>query len=586
LQKNPKKLPAIFYPETTDIYDMKNMPRLCYCIHALSMHMFKLGLAPQIHDLEGQLKFTAEEITAMQEALDKYNIQLPVFSKIGGLLASEISIDEASLHAAILAINQALDNPDATDLEEKIQNPDAHLVDVDASRIKVYHSKLVDEKQKKILAGLQKSGLGESEPDADASFKIMEENGDVYAVNLTQLEIQGHLKKINREISLENFAISLSTSNAALLRQTAKELKLKNYKSENDEIYFGLGSEFLEQIEISQIEALIAKGNQIGAENDAREATLFKIKKSIKARDSHQLLEHLSNPNPITPAKITKARGDIYLAELESYEELTSELLSGNIMTISSVANINKNLENGNCDEVLETLHELEIDSVDISNKVIYYEALQDANFNNSNSQNYLDIDSIQQIIYRVNSQQDFYQEQLLAVQKVNEAVIESNEELVFESLNSKILNLPALEIQHSPRYMSLLQYHLEKNEELGLQAIQASVERCHQQFEVMKKKCSAVVAINLLLLDDDIDEDQLLEMLQTDVLEYHIIEECLPAYINSLMQANSERIVMEDNGWITEVIGGDNSLFYFDTDNFKGHWTPPENHNHTQGMF
>ncbi len=31
------------------------------------MHMFKLGLAPQIHDLEGQLKFTAEEITAMQE---------------------------------------------------------------------------------------------------------------------------------------------------------------------------------------------------------------------------------------------------------------------------------------------------------------------------------------------------------------------------------------------------------------------------------------------------------------------------------------------------------------------------------------
>ena len=63
----------------------------------------------------------------LQEALDKYNIQLPVFSKIGGLLASEISIDEASLHAAILAINKALDTNDFTDLEEKIQNPDAHL---------------------------------------------------------------------------------------------------------------------------------------------------------------------------------------------------------------------------------------------------------------------------------------------------------------------------------------------------------------------------------------------------------------------------------------------------------------------------
>ena len=57
------KLPAIFYPETTDVYDLKNMPKLCYCIHALSLHMFKLGLAPQINDLEGLLKFTEEEIS-------------------------------------------------------------------------------------------------------------------------------------------------------------------------------------------------------------------------------------------------------------------------------------------------------------------------------------------------------------------------------------------------------------------------------------------------------------------------------------------------------------------------------------------
>ncbi|XP_071370167.1 ras GTPase-activating-like protein IQGAP3 [Centroberyx affinis] len=28
-------LPAIFHPETTDIYDKKNMPRAVYCIHAL-----------------------------------------------------------------------------------------------------------------------------------------------------------------------------------------------------------------------------------------------------------------------------------------------------------------------------------------------------------------------------------------------------------------------------------------------------------------------------------------------------------------------------------------------------------------------
>ena len=59
-----------------------------------------------------------------------------------------------------------------------------------------------------------------------------------------------------------------------------------------------------------------------------------------------------------------------------------------------------------------------------------------------------LDFQRIQQIVHRVNAQQDYYQEQLLAVQKVNEAVIDSNEELVFSSLNNKILNLPELDPQ------------------------------------------------------------------------------------------------------------------------------------------
>lgn len=47
-----------FQPETTDIYDKKNMPRVIYCIHALSSHLFKLGKAPLIHDVFGTAIFT------------------------------------------------------------------------------------------------------------------------------------------------------------------------------------------------------------------------------------------------------------------------------------------------------------------------------------------------------------------------------------------------------------------------------------------------------------------------------------------------------------------------------------------------
>ena len=72
----------------------------------------------QIHS-----KFTEDEISTMQEALDRYNLQLPVFSKIGGILASEISIDEAALHAAIIAVNQALEKDSLEELLKSLQNP-------------------------------------------------------------------------------------------------------------------------------------------------------------------------------------------------------------------------------------------------------------------------------------------------------------------------------------------------------------------------------------------------------------------------------------------------------------------------------
>lgn len=53
-----------------------------------------------------------EEISAMRAELDKYGIQMPAFGKIGGILATEMPVDEAALHAAVIAINEALDKND------------------------------------------------------------------------------------------------------------------------------------------------------------------------------------------------------------------------------------------------------------------------------------------------------------------------------------------------------------------------------------------------------------------------------------------------------------------------------------------
>lgn len=49
-----------------------------------------------------------EEIDAVSKELQKYGIQLPPFQKIGGLLTNSIATNAAALHAAVIAINQAL----------------------------------------------------------------------------------------------------------------------------------------------------------------------------------------------------------------------------------------------------------------------------------------------------------------------------------------------------------------------------------------------------------------------------------------------------------------------------------------------
>lgn len=49
-----------------------------------------------------------EEINAVSKELNKYGIQMPSFQKIGGLLANSMETDAATLHAAVIAINQAI----------------------------------------------------------------------------------------------------------------------------------------------------------------------------------------------------------------------------------------------------------------------------------------------------------------------------------------------------------------------------------------------------------------------------------------------------------------------------------------------
>ncbi|TQS32392.1 hypothetical protein Golomagni_07287, partial [Golovinomyces magnicellulatus] len=77
-------LPDLFRFELIDLYEKKNIPKVIYCIHALSWLLFRLGIVDfRIGNLVGQLDFEHHELEEMQKGLDKLGVNMPTFGNMG-----------------------------------------------------------------------------------------------------------------------------------------------------------------------------------------------------------------------------------------------------------------------------------------------------------------------------------------------------------------------------------------------------------------------------------------------------------------------------------------------------------------------
>ncbi|KAJ1875607.1 iqgap- protein [Coemansia sp. RSA 990] len=82
------RLPRLFHFELTDLYDRKNMPRVIYCVHALSHFLLKMGIAPEMQNLVGQLEFSDAQLAQTQAELDGLGAQMPSFNMINASIGS------------------------------------------------------------------------------------------------------------------------------------------------------------------------------------------------------------------------------------------------------------------------------------------------------------------------------------------------------------------------------------------------------------------------------------------------------------------------------------------------------------------
>ncbi|EJD53517.1 hypothetical protein AURDEDRAFT_52863 [Auricularia subglabra TFB-10046 SS5] len=84
-------LPECFIFELTDLYDKKNIPKVIYCIHALSHLLARRGMAERMGNLLGRLQFSDDQLRQTQKGLKDAGVPMPNFSNVGRELAREIN---------------------------------------------------------------------------------------------------------------------------------------------------------------------------------------------------------------------------------------------------------------------------------------------------------------------------------------------------------------------------------------------------------------------------------------------------------------------------------------------------------------
>ncbi|KAK0081320.1 hypothetical protein PV325_012392 [Microctonus aethiopoides] len=512
-------LPLTFQPETTDIYDKKNMPRVIYCIHALSTHLFKLGKAPQIQDLYGKVNFTDAEIDAVSKELRKYGIEMPAFQKIGGLLTNCMEGDTAALHAAVIAINQSLVSSNALKMLDGLMSPAARLQNVNSLLMRQYMDTLSQAKELKTQAALNRSLNDSYVPDA-------------YDELLTPAEIQGHINSVNARHALEGIIDSLNSSGDKLLDSLKNSvLQLERIVNDNVDAYkavlkpvmgnVALTNEFMENRKYWQdlLQKKIDQTNYAELQIVKRQEAVRDLNIALNQDSLDLFYEALSNPHLGMFDYIDEFSVPLYYEELKvDYVESKCDLSYADIITgirvLSSIALVTKAVDTGNPELVYEALKNPQtyVINLDEMNKVKYYRALaavRSENQINKKKCSLLTYTDIQEAIDLVNQQCQNDDLAINILRKINIAVLTNDSKALMSALNDDLLQLNTqLSFKDGALYLKLFNECLNEKHsdgsELWLDDVKNVVEFIAEEIEIVVNTCTLLVNINKAVRDDD----------------------------------------------------------------------------------
>ncbi|CAL8248362.1 unnamed protein product [Lota lota] len=582
-------LPTIFHPETTDIYDRKNMPRAVYCIHALSMYLFRLGLAPQIQDLYGKVQFTEEEINNMKLELDKYGIQMPSFSKIGGLLANELSVDQAAVHAAVLAINEAVVQGDVGATALALRNPNAMLERLQGALMAVYQEML----QQARTAKTHSAATGCSRAEKD-----------MYEEYLSQTEIQDNINKVNVRSAVELVDEALESGQEVPLFSALQlpALDLQGLRVEHSPWYLDqltsarqhcLEQGCVDPLEPEDLQQSINLANQEALCSNNMQDAVRCINEALQRADSRQTLRCLLNSDAMLPDVLPFAAA-LYHQQLQLLQrqhpqgELQQEELYVAVEMLTAVAMVNQALEAKDLRSFCFSLRSLTAGLSDIHDDLLhrYFEEL--LGLKSRTGRVLLTWNQLQEGITSVNITAEEDQQRVLVLELLQQALAGGDAREVLSALLLPSSGVEDVVPANASRYLHLLthaqrlkaQRNGDPRVELSLADIQEAVRRANQQTQRAMKGALALAAVNQAVKEGRANQTLRVLRLPEMALE-GVAPECSAAYQKQLSSLLSIKAQRGDSRspWVQSQTA--DGVFYFHLSRLEGNWDKPQGFTH-----
>uniref|UniRef100_A0A8C6BK76 IQ motif containing GTPase activating protein 3 n=1 Tax=Monodon monoceros TaxID=40151 RepID=A0A8C6BK76_MONMO len=570
-------LPSTFLPETTDIYDKKNMPRVVYCIHALSLFLFRLGLAPQIHDLYGKVKFTAEELSNMASELAKYGLQLPAFSKIGGILANELSVDEAAVHAAVLAINEAVEQGVVKDTLAALQNPSALLGNLREPLAAIYQELLAQAKMEK-AANARNRNDGESQ--------------DIYDCYLTQAEIQGNINHVNVHGALEVVDDALERQSPEALLEALQDpvLALQGVKRDFADWYLEQLSSDREQkaqelglvelLEKEEVQAGVAAANIKGDQEQAMLQAVQRINKAIRRGVAADTVKELMCPEaqlpPVYPFASAVYQQELAVLQRQQQGELGQEELFVAVEMLSAVVLINRALEARDASSFWSSLVNpaTGLAEVEGENAQRYFDTLVKLQQVHGMDGAFLSWNDLQATVSQVNAQVQEETNQILAVSLINEALEQNNPEKTLSSLLLPAAGLDDVSLPVAPRYHLLLVAAKKQKAQTG-QGLWEGLGKIDHFLPMPLLVALGVAAINQAIKEGKAAQTERV-LRNPSVGLRGVVPDCADGYQQVLEDAMAKKRRPGDTALWVQHDMKDGTAYYFHLQTFQGTWERP----------